>query len=139
MAVDTAPFIYFIEDHPKYAAELAQFFALVDGGQIRCVTSVITFLEVLVHPLRTGHNELAATYRDILLNAANVVTVPMGSAIADRAASLRATYNFRTPDAIQLATAAQLGASAFITNDTGARRFGGLQVILMDEICQASP
>ena len=38
----------------------------------------------------------------------------------EQAALLRAKYGLRTPDAIQLATAQEAGASSFVTNDGSA-------------------
>ena len=48
VGLDTAPLIYFIEDHPTYAQRLTAFFEDVDHGRIRVVTSVVTLTEVLV-------------------------------------------------------------------------------------------
>ena len=51
VGIDTAPLIYYIEDHLTYAELLAPFFEAVTTGEIRIVTSTVTLLEVLVHPL----------------------------------------------------------------------------------------
>lgn len=80
--MDTAPLIYFIEEHPTYLP-------ILDSQQ----------------------------YRDILLNAEGLTTVEVSVAIAEGAAQLRSQYSLRTPDAIQIATALQSGATALITND----------------------
>ena len=56
-------------------------------------------------------------YREILLNAENLTTALLSHEIAEEAARLRAEYNIRTPDAIQMATAIHEGASFFLTND----------------------
>ena len=65
------------------------------------VTSTVTLLEVLVHPLRSNNRELATEYRDILLNSKQM-TLEVSNAIAEQAAQLRAPHNIRTPDAIQI-------------------------------------
>ncbi len=67
VALDTAPLIYFIEQDPARIAKLKPFFAAAESGHIRLVTSPITLIEVLVQPLRTGHDDLARAYREILL------------------------------------------------------------------------
>jgi len=67
--LDTAPLIYFIEEHPTYLPLLRPLFEAVDQAKLRVVTSVLTLTEVLVHPLRHGDGALADSYRRILLNA----------------------------------------------------------------------
>jgi len=51
------------------------------------VTSTVTLLEVLVHPLRSNNRELATEYRDILLNS-KLMTLEVSNAIAEQAARL---------------------------------------------------
>ena len=117
VGVDTAPVIYLIEAHATYIESVRRFFAAVDAGDIQAVTSTVTLLEVSVQPLRRGAVELARRYRDILLNSPGLSCLEVSSDVAEDAARLRATYNLRTPDAIQLATAIRSGASTFLTND----------------------
>ena len=42
VALDTAPLIYFIEDHPKYADAVGPFFDSLASGDFQAITSVIT-------------------------------------------------------------------------------------------------
>jgi predicted nucleic acid-binding protein len=134
VSLDTAPFIYFIEDHPRYAPQLVALFEAVEQGRIRIVTSVVTLAEVLVRPLRERQADLVTEYRDILLGSPGVEALPVSAAIAERAAELRATHGLRTPDAIQLATAMEAGAAAFLTNDTRLRTVAGLEVLILAEL-----
>jgi predicted nucleic acid-binding protein len=117
VALDTAPVIYFIEENPLYLEKISPFFEAIDKGEIKTITSVITLLEVLVHPLRNNNQELAQKYRDILSNTEGLTIVPLTSVIAEEAARIRARYNLSTPDAIQIATAIHMEASFFLTND----------------------
>lgn len=117
VGLDTAPLIYFIEEHPAYLGKLRPFFEAAERGDFRIVTSIVTLLEVLVHPLRSGRDDLACEYREILLRSANLSAIPLSEKIAEEAARLRAIHNLRMPDAIQLATAKTAGASWFLTND----------------------
>jgi hypothetical protein len=50
IALDTAIFIYFIEEHPDYLPLLAPLFSAVASGERDIVTSAVTLLEVLVVP-----------------------------------------------------------------------------------------
>jgi len=121
VGLDTAPLIFYIEDHPVFADRLEPFFQLVESGDIQLVTSTVTLLEVLVMPLKRGDERLAHDYNDFLVSSPNVTTLPVSPAIAQIAAELRATTKLQTPDAIHLATALQHQATAFLTND---RDFG---------------
>jgi hypothetical protein len=96
VGLDTAPLIYFIEENSIYLDAVRLFFEAVDRGDFMVVTSTVTLLEVLVHPLRSNNSELATEYKDILLNS-KLVTLEVSNAIAEQAARLRAIHNIRTP------------------------------------------
>ena len=134
VGIDTSPLIYFIEEHPVWLAKVQPFFQALDQGVFRAVTSTITLTEVLVHPFRQSQGVLAEQYRQILLRARNLTTVPVTAAIAEQAAELPAHYNLRTPDAIQLATALDAQAGSFLTNDKGISLPGSLRVITLEDL-----
>jgi hypothetical protein len=67
VGLDTTPLIYFIEENPTYLDMVYPFFEAMDRGKFSVVTSIVTLLEVLVHPFRRGDTRLAQQYRDILL------------------------------------------------------------------------
>ncbi len=134
VAIDTAPFIYFIENHPILNQLVAPFFAGLDRGDFRAVTSTITLTEVMVHPLRQGNHGLATRYFHILTTSRNLVVLPVSDAIASEAAGLRARLGFKTPDAIQIATDLIASASSFLTNDAGLVSIPGISSIVLDRI-----
>jgi|SRR5690606_15852947 len=134
VGLDTAPLIYYIEDHPTYAPLLAPFFEAVRAGETRIVTSTVTLLEVLVHPLKHGDERLAHEYNDILLSSPHVFTVPVTPATAQTAAELRATGKLKTPDAILLATALNHRADAFLTGDRDFGDFESLQILRVRDL-----
>jgi predicted nucleic acid-binding protein len=134
VGLDTAPLIYFIEGHPRYLQTVTPFFETLSQGEFRVVTSVITLLEVLIHPFRQGNAELAQQYRDILFNAEGLTTVTLSEQIAEQAAQLRAQHNLRTPDAIEIATATHLNASYFLTNDTHLPDSLELKILVLDQL-----
>jgi predicted nucleic acid-binding protein len=129
VGLDTAPLIYYIEDHPTYAALLAPFFEAVRSGETRLVTSTVTILEVLVQPLKHGDESLAHEYNDILLSSPHILTVPVTPATAQTAAELRVTSKLKTPDAIHLATAINHRADAFLTGDRDFGEFDLLRIL----------
>jgi predicted nucleic acid-binding protein len=133
VGLDTAPLIYYIEENPTYLDVIVPFFECIADGRFRVVTSTVTLLEVLVQPMRCGNNYVADEYRDILLNS-QISVVSLTADIASQAAKLRATHGIRTPDAIQLATAINEGASTFVTNDFGLSSVMSIDVIVLDEL-----
>ena len=134
LGFDTAPIIYFVEEHPRYLPQLAPAFQSVAAGQLIGITSVLTLAEVLVQPIRLGAESLQQAYTDRLLHSANFVTRPIDATVARRAADLRARHNLRVPDAQQLATVMAAGCEAFLTNDTQFKRVTGIRVSIVDEL-----
>jgi len=136
VGLDTAPLIFYIEDHPVFADRLEPFFRLVEAGEIQLVTSTVTLLEVLVMPLKRGDERLAHDYNDFLVSSPNVTTLPVSPAIAQTAAELRATTKLKTPDAIHLATALQHQAAAFLTNDRDFGDTGSLKILRLGDLAE---
>lgn len=132
IGLDTAPLIYFIEQNLTHLEKVRAFFAAMRRDEFRVVT--LTLTEVLVHPLRAGNVELAREYRDIILDQAYLITFPVSATIAEQAAQLRANYNLRTPDAIQIATAIQEGATVFFTNDARLPDITGLKMLVLNDL-----
>jgi len=134
VGLDTGPLIYYIEEHPGFLAKVRPFFEAAERGEFRIVTSFVTLIEVLVHPLREGRPELAQEYRNILLHSPALTAIPLDEGIAEEAARLRARHNLRTPDAIQLATAIRAGASWFLTNDAELANLPEIYVVVLKQL-----
>lgn len=131
--IDTAPFIYFIEKKEKYLGLLKPFFFEINAGNIEGLTSTITLLEVLIHPLRIGDEALAGKYREILLHSEGLVTFEIFNEISEKAAKLRAKYSIKIPDAIQIATAIYCGAHMLLTNDVSLKKVGEIEILVLDD------
>jgi predicted nucleic acid-binding protein len=134
VGLDTGPLIYYIEEHPVFLAKVRPFFEAAEQNEFRIVTSFVTLIEVLVHPLREGRPELAEEYRNILLQSPALTAVPLDEAIAEEAAGLRARHNLRTADSIQLATAICSGASWFLTNDAELANLSEIPVLVLKQL-----
>lgn len=134
LGLDTAPIIYFMEANPNYDALVTEIFQRIDAGLIEGITSVITLLEVLVMPLRSGDTGLQQKYTDLLLHSLHLETHTITAGVVQRAADLRARYNLRTPDALQAAVVLEAGCQAFLTNDIALKRITELRVLVLDEL-----
>ena len=66
LAIDTAPFIYFVERTAPYVDTMREIFKQINSGDLVGYSSVITLAEALVLPIRTENMELASQYRRIL-------------------------------------------------------------------------
>ena len=70
----------------------------------------------------------------MLVHGRNFMLIPITSDVAESAADLRARYNLRTPDAVQIAAALNADCEAFITNDNGLKRVSEIRVLALEEL-----
>jgi len=131
---DTAPIIYYVEEHPAYIDKMDAIIAYIKQNSIQVICSAMTLTEILPHPIKLGKPLLVKEYRDILLNSREFKIVPILQKIAESAAQLRADYNLKTPDALHIATAIESGCTIFLTNDLGIKRVKGIRVLVLDEL-----
>lgn len=96
-----------------------------DGGGL--VTSLFTRLECLVAPRRAGNQLLLSAY-ETFFGGGSVEIVQVSLAVIDLATELRATYGFRSPDAVHLASAVHAGANRFLTADARLQRCAEIPV-----------
>lgn len=134
VGVDTMVFIYHIEEHPVYSQITESFFEAVERGRHTAVTSVVTVLEMLVKPKRENNFGAVKDYRDTLLTFPNLKIIDVDLKVSDTASDLRAKYNIRTPDAIQLAAAILAGAGTFLTNDESLKKVSDIKILLLDDM-----
>ena len=134
LAVETAPYIYYVENHPIYADKVDAIIQVVEIMTIEISTSVIALTETLMKPIQTGDQSLIKAYRELFTETDYVRLIPVTFEIADKAAQLRAQYNLRTPDALHIASAIESGCQALLTNDLGIKRVTELRVLVLDEL-----
>lgn len=134
VALDTNCFIYYFES--DYMAEkLIPLFEAIEDGFVNGLTSVLTITEILVKPMTLGLDEVCDEYVALLSTYPNFNIIPFNLDIAIRTAAVRAGYKIKTPDAIQVASAIEEGASLFITNDLKLpETIGKMKVVLLSEI-----
>jgi len=120
---DTNVFIYMFEGlEPNRTRMLEIRRRMLERGD-RIVTSTMTLGELLVKPTKLGQASLIEQYDRAVRSTSQVVN--FDAQVAWRFASLRATHNLRSADAIQLACAAHNGVDLFLTND---RRLHSLNI-----------
>ena len=132
VAIDTAIFIYFIEEQPRFLPLIATLFKAVARGKRQLVTSGLTLLEVLVVPYRAGNYSLAERYEALLTRSRGIRLVDLTRDQLRAAAQLRAVTGVKTPDALQLAAAITARCHSFLTNDRRLPEIPGLRVLQLE-------
>jgi predicted nucleic acid-binding protein len=134
IALDTAVFIYFIEEHSEFLPVVSAIFEDTARGKREVVTSAITLLEVLVVPYRAGNVAIGERYEALLTESRGVRCVEVDRGQLRAAAQLRALYRLRTPDALQVAAALSERCQVFVTNDRELPDIPGLRIVQLNDL-----
>jgi len=129
VGLDTAIFIYFVEEHAEFLPLVEPLFVGLDSGRWSAVTSSLTLLETLVVPYRAGGTALAERYEALLSRSRGLRLVDLDRPLRRTAAPLRAVLSVKTPDAIQLAAALGARCTSFVTNDRDLPPVPGLRIL----------
>ena len=119
LALDTAPFIYYLGDDSRRAPVLVEVIRRVRDRRLSAMTSVITEAELLVIPMRSRDRARVVQVSELL---SGIPVREMGRATAYLAAEIRAEHRLRLPDAIVAASAIEAGCTALLGNDAAFRR-----------------
>lgn len=132
--VDTAPIIYYLENHPVYTEVVKRFFAKCISENIRIVTSALTIEEYFVFPYSSGKMEYVDNFKRFI-KYMNIEIVDIDSKIAEQGAKIRSRYKaFKAMDALQIATAIVSGCDMFFTNDKQLRQEKELSCMTIDDL-----
>ncbi len=131
---DTAPFIYYFEDHPDYGQKVDYLIESIYRKGCSFITSFITYLELITKPKQLKREDLVAKYRDFFTNSESLSLYPLNLMVSEKAADLRVLYGFKTPDAIQIATALICGVDLIVTNDTEWKTLHEIRVLTLNDL-----
>lgn len=123
--LDTNIFVYYFASHPQFGHQVRQIFEALSQDKFRAITSVITLTELLS---LSGSDKEVDTLKNHFLETPNLEIIDLNQEISIEAARIRREYKFRTPDAIQLATAINSRAEVFVTNDKKLKKFKEIKV-----------
>jgi predicted nucleic acid-binding protein len=125
--LDTNIIIYSVEN-PPHLGLLAQsrLDAAMKNGD-KFAISDLSRLECRCNPMGTG-DQVRLMKFDTLFTTPEVQKVSIDTAVFDRATVIRATYKFKTADALHLAAAVENGCHVFLTNDTRLSAFSDITV-----------
>ena len=131
--LDTAPVIYYVENHPQYDSLVKYVFDGIDSGLLSAVTSPITLSECLVYPYRLGLTELQQDFIDLIVSGINVEFIQIDELIAKQASQLRARYNLALLDSLQISVAIVSQCDIFLTNDIQLKRVKELTILVLSD------
>jgi len=131
--LDANTIIYGIECvEPFHRTVIARTLAAESENEGVLITSLLSRIECRTKPTRDRNTKLLAKYdeffarRRLLLN-------DLSAPIIDLATDLRARYNFKTPDAIHIATALCANADLVLTGDAALTRCKELKFEVLRE------
>lgn len=127
LLVDTAPFVYHFQNDALYAPRFAGLFEQAAVGRLRIALTTVALAEVLTGPYGHGRDALGKQLEAAL---GEFDIHPLSVSIAVEAARLRARYRLRLPDAIQLATALEIGAWGLVTHDRDFSAVDDVRVLM---------
>ncbi|MDF5722306.1 MAG: PIN domain-containing protein [Rhizonema sp. PD37] len=133
--LDTAPVIYFVEQHPQYFAAAREVFELLENSLLMGVASPITLAECLVRPYSLGQTQLQQDFIELITennNNIEFVLIDKQNVILE-AAQIRARYNIQLPDAFQIAVALAARCEVFLTNDAILKRVTEMRVLVLED------
>lgn len=131
--VDTAPFIYFLEDDPNFGKVAKSVFTEVLSQGKSLNTSAVTCEEYLVHPYQADDADAVRVFFDFI-EECHVQVDTITVEIAKKAAQLRAKYrDVKGMDALQLASAIIGGCDLFLTNDRQLRQIDEIRCVMLEE------
>lgn len=133
VGIDTSVFIYFFEDHQKYADQAERILTLIESGKMEGVFSVVGLIEILTGPKKQKKEELAYEYKELITHFPHLRIQGIGEKSVDISSHLRAKYGITTPDALHVAAAIEAGAEQFITNDKRLSKIKEIDICLMHE------
>ncbi len=111
----------------------------VEVGKTKASTSTISLLEILVQPYRRKLDDLVMKFYSLLSTYPNLSWVDLTLNVADQAARIRAEYNLKTPDAVQLASALSSGATGFVCNDFAFKKVEEIECLVLEDLISGSP
>jgi hypothetical protein len=87
--IDTSPFIYFVEAHPKYGLVVKEIFDTVQEKKCKAIASVVTLTEVLPKPIQSGNSLVVKKFKELFVSTDSFSVFDITYSIAERAGKLR--------------------------------------------------
>lgn len=129
--LDTNLYIAFFEGSSEVSEKVEKILLDSLEKETEIVASPLIAMELLVAPLRDGHEQITNVYRNLKNHITNINFVDFSPEISETAAQLRAKYDLPTPDCIHLATAIEEKVNIFYTADKRIKKVKEIKVELI--------
>lgn len=132
--IDTAPFIYMLEDNAQYSLRVRNVVSRYFAANVPLITSPLTFAEYCVVPYRQNALQKIMDF-EAFISDAHITISSLTTEVAKCAAQIRAKYSgIKAMDALQLASAINSCCDVFLTNDKQLRQVEEISVLLVDDL-----
>ena len=133
IGLDSNILIYLLETSGPLADAAARIVDAIDAGTTEAVLSTVGLVEILMGPARVGDARMFELTADALRDLP-IQVVPLDAVIAEDAAWIRGALEVGLEDAVHLASARAVGATAFVTNDRRLHSIPNLDVLYLDDL-----
>ncbi|MCD4792346.1 MAG: PIN domain-containing protein [Bacteroidales bacterium] len=132
--IDTALFIYLLEDSPDYGNKSENFFSFCMSKNIAMHTGLITYLEFCVKPYRENNLILIDKFKELIKCSGINMSETLTLFDCDIASKLRAeNISLKNFDAIQIATALNNNCDIFMSNDKKLKTVKDIKIYTLDD------
>jgi predicted nucleic acid-binding protein len=127
IALDSDCIIYYVEHDPVWAPKVeARLMAGIAAGN-DFAASHLSRTECLVGPFKSGNTAVLADFVSFFTSP-SLTLLHLTPDVCEQAARLRAQFNFKLPDALNLAAAMVHGCGRYLTNDARLTRCTSITV-----------
>lgn len=136
VALDSMIFIYLFEEDARFINRVKPLFEIIERGNLKGITSIVSPLEVLSAPKLEKEPEKRAAFAKFFQKTPNLSVHSLSWKVMEKAAGLRRKNTvLKTPDSIQLATAIETNTPYYITNDQKLKKLKikNLRILLVNE------
>ncbi len=133
VGIDSNVFIYLFEGSGSEATSAGLLLDAIEAGQCEGVLATVGLTEILTRPASAGDGAIFERYADEIRSIRNLRLAQLDEETAIDAAWGRSNDR-DLGDAVHVATAKHLSATAFVTNDRRVRPRSGVEIVLLEAI-----
>lgn len=133
IAIDSNVLIYVLDGHERFGHKAAAVIDSIDVADVIGAMATFGEMEVLAGHARGGDASQFERVADEI-RSIGLQLVPLDSNVAADAAWLRGSSSLRPGDAIHVASARNVGATVFVTNDDRIHPRPGLDVAYLADL-----
>ncbi len=130
--LDTNIFVYLFEGFDPYISQIKPLIKKIEKGEYHSITSELTLAEALIKPIQEKNVVCQEVYQKGIQSSTTLSVYVINREILLRAATLRAQFKLKLPDAIHMATAELTDCDTFLTNDRQIKSMNEIKTVYLD-------